>query len=509
MTDERMENRNAVEREVTDPMEDEQPDKPVTPLERLLRKFREISHPSRLPSPATRKDLGKDKSKALFVLLAAAIAVILLFLVVFSKPQKQERRPNWQHDGQPDLGRRVTPGQDQKQDGSITPLLSADTRNQTPGSTGEVTPEDINRTSHLDLQNQIVKPNTTADTLIPPAPANSNVAATKKANDQKYALSHIDFSDPALKQEYAKAGYGPDYPEAPAVPPQENPQKTETDLKKPSLVFVRNANVPANPTMPLERTGSETAAADAKRPDTPTLDSILPAGTRLVARLESPVSTAVAAPVVAAIEYNYERDGEIVVPAGSKAVGKLEQANSSGYVSLRFDTLEFPDGTTEEMDATSMGLDFAPVKGLITGKRRSARFLVQTLTGLGTMASYLVGAGNLSGSLSESALLRERLADNVAIAGQNELNQLAFNQNIMVTVPGNTRIYIVLQKSKAVNEKPSTTRNASYSMASDGQEQRAPSLQELRQLLELKREVSQLYQQGSGTNPSSGETQEQ
>jgi hypothetical protein len=509
MTDERMENRNAAEREATDPIEDEQPDKPVTPLERLIRKFREISQPSRLPSPATRKDLGKDKSKALFVLLAAAIAVILLFLVVFSTPQKQERRHNWQHDGQPDLGRRVTPGQDQKQDGSVTPLLAADTRNQTPGSNGEVTPEDINRTSHLDLQSQFAKPNTTADTLIPPPPTTPNAAAKKKANAQKYALRHIDFSDPALKHEYAKAGYGPDYPEAPAVPPQENPPKAQIDLKKPSLVFVRNTNVLTNPGMPSEPVGREAAGTHTVSQDGPALDSILPAGTRLVARLESPVSTAVAAPVVAAIEYNYERDGEIVVPAGSKAIGKLEQANPSGYVSLRFDTIEFPDGTTEKTDATSMGLDFAPVKGVVTGKRRGARFLVQTLTGLGTAASYLVGAGNLSGSLSESALLRERLADNVAIAGQNELNQLAFNQNIMVTVPGNTRIYIVLQKSKAVLAKGPTTRSAGYSANSDSRDQRPPSLQELRQLLELKREVSQLYQQGSDTNPGSGETQKQ
>lgn len=510
MTDERIEDRNATERAATDPIQDEQPEKPVTPLERLLRKFREIRQPSRPPSPTTRKELGKDKSKALFVLLAAVIALILLFLVVFSTPQKQERRRNWQHDGQPDLGRRVTPGQDQKQDGSVTPLLAADTRNQTPESNGEVTPEDINRTSHLDLQSETVKPNTTADTLIPPSPVKPNPPATKKTNDQKYALSHIDFSDPALKQEYAKAGYSRDNPEAFPERSQENPQKPETDLKKPSLVFVRNTNAAANPAIALEHVGGATAGADTMRPDAPALDSILPAGTRLVARLESPVSTAVAAPVVAAIEYNYERDGEIVVPAGSKAIGKLEQANPSGYVSLRFDSIEFPDGTTEKMDATSMGLNFAPVRGLVTGKKKGARFLVQTLTGLGTAASYLVGAGNLSGSLSESALLRERLADNVSIAGQNELNQLAFNQNIMVTVPGNTRIYIVLQKSKVLPDKAQAIRNANNGTQTDSREQRAPSLQELRQLLELKREVSQLYQQGSsGTNPASGETQEQ
>ena len=81
---------------------------------------------------------------------------------------------------------------------------------------------------------------------------------------------------------------------------------------------------------------------DCAGPEGISLDSLLPAGTRLIARLESPASTAVAAPVVAAIEYNYEQDGEIVVPAGSKALGKIEQANSSGYVSLRFDRIEFP-----------------------------------------------------------------------------------------------------------------------------------------------------------------------
>ena len=45
-----------------------------------------------------------------------------------------------------------------------------------------------------------------------------------------------------------------------------------------------------------------------------------------MARLQSAVSTAVKAPVVAAIEYNYERDGEIIIPAGAKAFGELQQA---------------------------------------------------------------------------------------------------------------------------------------------------------------------------------------
>ena len=228
------------------------------------------------------------------------------------------------------------------------------------------------------------------------------------------------------------------------------------------------------------------------------LDSLLPAGTRLVARLESPASTAVAAPVIAAIEYNYEQDGEIVVPAGSKALGKLEQANSTGYVSLRFDRIEFPDGTTGKMDGTSMGLDFAPVKGLVSGKRSGTRFLVQTLTGMGTVAAYLVGGNNLSGPISDSALLRERLADNVAIAGQNEMNEVAFNQNIMVTVPGNTRFYIVVQQTPNSSGQPPAARRASSASGFAGGSQAVPNLQELRELLQLRQELSQIYQQGPG-----------
>jgi len=59
-------------------------------------------------------------------------------------------------------------------------------------------------------------------------------------------------------------------------------------------------------------------------------------GTRLRARLESVASTAVRTPVLAVIEYNYERDGEIVVPAGAKVAGHMQGADRSGYVHIEF-----------------------------------------------------------------------------------------------------------------------------------------------------------------------------
>jgi hypothetical protein len=65
--------------------------------------------------------------------------------------------------------------------------------------------------------------------------------------------------------------------------------------------------------------------------------------------------------------------------------------------------------------------------------------------------------------------MRERLADNVATAGQEELNGLAFNQNVVVTLPGNTRFYIVVQKpasdhiATTPNTRTSGTSTAAFS----------------------------------------------
>jgi hypothetical protein len=338
----------------------------------------------------------------------------------------------------------------------------------------------------------------------------TSAPTANQTSNQQYALGKINFPDKALEQEYAKAGYSPDYttveaPENPAMSP-----KSDNDLKKPSLVFVRNENTVSGMVQNLTPVTGPVARPIAVTTRVPSLDSILPPGTRLVARLESPASTAVATPVVAAIEYNYEQDGEIVLPAGSKAIGKLEQANPSGYVSLHFTRMELPDGTSEKIDGISMGLNYGTVKGLVNGRRRGARFLVQAMTGLGTMASYLVGAGNFSGPLSESGLLRERMADNVGIAGQNELNQLSFNQNITVTVPGNTRFYIVLQKTDDVSAPASAARPGTGSASPVRSAQTVPNLGELRELLELQREMAQLYPESTSapSQPSAGQNQQ-
>ena len=152
---------------------------------------------------------------------------------------------------------------------------------------------------------------------------------------------------------------------------------------------------------------------------------------------------------MAAIEYNYEKDGEIIIPAGTKAFGDLQQANRNGNIGIRFHTLQMPDGATEKIDATAMSLAYGPLKGSVSGGNAAKRFLVRSMTGVGTMAAYLVGGpggfGGINGQLNNSILLRERIASNAGLAGEQEMSSLAYNENIVVTVPGNTRFFLVLR----------------------------------------------------------------
>jgi hypothetical protein len=424
---------------------------------------------------STRRDLSKDKSKSLLVLVGAAALMLLVFLAIFSAPQKPKKIDTGRRPGTPDLGRRSTPGEESTLQGSVTPMLNADVSGGQPLNSADVTPEDVNRTARLGpAQGHATVPGTQG---VPP-----------KKGAAQYALGRVDFSDPALAQQ-AGYGVGPAYPHSPA-PPADSTESEE--LRKPSLVFIRSPD------------NSVARAAEA-RPAVLEQNQILsglPAGTRLVARLESAVSTAVKEPVVAVIEYNYERDSEIVVPAGAKAVGQLRQADRSGYVDIRFDTLEMPDRSREKMDGVAMDLKFEPLKGSVSGKKTGTKFLVSAFTGLGTVAAYLVGNGGSSGfygPVSESTLLRERVANNVGIASDQELNELALNQNVVVTVPGNTRFYIVLETGALERGGASTQPTT---LASTGSRSATvPSLDELRQLLQLKQELSTMYQQ-AGTSPA-------
>jgi hypothetical protein len=407
---------------------------------------------------ANRRELGRDRSRSLFLLAGAAIAVLLVFLGVFSSSNTARKSADARRAGTPDLGRRVTPGQQATgQTGSVAPLLSALTRQpEAPVSQG-VTPEDVGRTARPTQASIGVQPKSSA--------------TPTARNEGPYALGKIDFSDSAPGQQ------------APA-PSISSAQSASADLRKPSLVFVLSVE--------NNSAGGGTKMTTTALHEYPVVLE-LPAGMRLVARLQSVVSSAIKTPVVAAIEYNYEKNGQIVIPAGAKVLGSLQKADRSGYVAIHFDALQLADGTTQKIDAAAMSLSFGPLKGNVSGRKTGTRFLVRTFTGLGTVATYLVGSGGangFNGPLSESALLRDRLATNIGIAGDQELNSLAFNQNIVVTVPGNTRFYVVVEKRTAPGE--GQVRPAAIQQ---GNNATLPTGEELRQLLQLRRELNDMYQQ--------------
>jgi hypothetical protein len=95
--------------------------------------------------------------------------------------------------------------------------------------------------------------------------------------------------------------------------------------------------------------------------------------------------------------------------------------------------------------------------------------------------------------------------DNIGQAGQQELNSLAFGQNIVVTIPGNTRFYVVLQKGSG-DEPGRQGPSSAARPATAAVGNQVPTVEELRQLLELRREINQLYQQPSAAAANSHST---
>jgi hypothetical protein len=250
--------------------------------------------------------------------------------------------------------------------------------------------------------------------------------------------------------------------------------KTEREtMEKSSLIYVRNV--------------SANSGAQAREINDPALELGLglATGTRLRARLESAASTAVRTPVLAVIEYNYERDGEIIVPAGAKAVGHIRSGDRSGYVDVQFDSLLMPDGAVVPIEAAATDLDLRPLKGKVEGKNTGKNVLVRSLSGIGQAGSMLVGQGSLNQPLSESDLMRERVSNNVGEAGDEEVSRLAIAQHIVVTISADTPIYVVLEQTPKSNQASPHSSGRGVSTSNSA------NVEQLRQLLQLQQELNQ------------------
>src|SRR5271165_4458165 len=289
-------------------------------------------HSQRPPIAATRsfRMAKDDKTARLVIGFVGVVAVAFLMLVLFS----QKSKPKLKKSGEANLGRPKVAETAPPSNDSIVPGGSMQPMQEDKRQPGQVNAHDVENTK---------KVRTGASDAV------SNVAPNGGKN-----LAQI-----------------PSFPPPPSnddkwTPPPYGQNRTETatdktvadGLAKPSLVFTAGGEK-SNPTVSGENTG-------------PTLD--LGVGSRLSARLASVVTTAVDEPVVAIIEYGYQHDGQIIVPAGSKAVGSVRQADRSGYLQLHFDHLEMPDGSSVGIDALATDTDLGPLRGKVTGTSNILHF---------------------------------------------------------------------------------------------------------------------------------------
>jgi hypothetical protein len=301
--------------------------------------------------------------------------------------------------------------------------------------------------------------------------ATKPAAGTKVASGAGTLGSIPPFGD---QQSWQAPPYQPGSGTAAAEAPDLGKAEREA-MEKSSLIYVRKVSA----------SSASAQARELFNNQAPELGLGLATGTRLRARLESAASTAVRTPVLAVIEYNYERDGEIIVPAGAKAVGHVRNGDRSGYVELQFDSLLMPDGAVVSIEAAATGLDLRPLKGKVEGKNTGKSVLVRSLSGIGQAGSMLVGRGSLNQPLSESDLMRERISNNVGEAGDEEVSRLAITQHIVVTISAGTPIYVVLEPTP----KPSqgSLQPSSRSVPTSN----PANAEQLRQLLQLQQELNQ------------------
>jgi hypothetical protein len=222
---------------------------------------------------------------------------------------------------------------------------------------------------------------------------------------------------------------------------QQSAKKAEDALSTPSLVFTAH-----------EQSVVHTASTNA----TLALDNLgLVPGYHVAARIESMATTAVHAPVVAVIEYNYERDGQVIIPAGARALGKITQADPSGLVNIAFSSLENPDGSTVPIDAVAADMNLEAVKGKVTGRQRGKSMVVRSLSGIGETAAMIVGAPSANSGFSEDDLMRMQIANNIGNAGDEQIMKMLTLEHIVVSVPAGTEIYIVFEKSSGASSSGS------------------------------------------------------
>jgi hypothetical protein len=353
---------------------------------------------------------------AMMLIVAGTLAVLAVAMVALLSSTGKNRKQTMEEAGKPNLGQAHTgiAAGDLVPNNTVKPTPSG------ASESGAVNAADIERTKspHLAQSQSLGR-------SVPSAKSLGEIGRFEEPD-----------TSPNRQGKWTPPPYGSD-----TAQKQQAEKNAEDALSQPSLVFTAHEQS-------VPRSGLESQTIG------PNNLGLAP-GYHVAARLESMASTAVHAPVVAVVEYNYEDDGEVIIPAGARVVGKITEADPSGLMNLAFSSIEFPDGSSVPIDAVGSDMNLQAIKGQVTGRQRGRSTLVRSLSGIGETAAMMVGAPNANSAFSEGDLLRMQVANNIGNAGDEQIMQMLTMEHIVVSVSAGTEIYVVFEKSAAANSESS------------------------------------------------------
>jgi Bacterial conjugation TrbI-like protein len=384
------------------------------------------------PARKSHVPAGADK----LIIIGIALLVVV-FAVVFTSSHKMT--PTKAH------GRTSRRSSTEQRTSATADVMPAD-ENNAPSASAEDDPDSITANDIIATKNSLEAQKRHAkdaagDASGAPGGTKSathgiQAGTSKQTHDQSKTLGSIPpFQPPpyngaaAAGQPYGGSVVGSQYPTAASS--SELMRAWNEEVTKPRIVFSRKS-VPA--------------AADATRYLGPPITNFgLEPGFHIAARLEASATTSVAVPVTAVIEYNYERDGRIVLPAGSRAIGHINGADDHGNMAISFESIELPDGASVPISAVAVDTNLRTLKGRVTGSSRGKAMLVATLSGIGQTTAMMLG-NNTNAALSGQDMMRSQLSQNMGNTADTQIAKMISNEKIVVTLAAGTEIYMVFTK---------------------------------------------------------------
>ncbi len=364
---------------------------------------------------------GKDKTKTILIgIVGAFVLFVALFGLISTKGKSKSKTSS--EAGKPSLGRVVAPSAQ----GQIIPSENAAAPIAVQGKAGALDAHDIEKTRVASLTNH--SPSSAAGSSAQPTPTKGSPPV--KALGQINQFQQPD-TDPQHLRNWGPEPYqGQDYGQAAQTAQATQEARQEQDeYGKASMVFVAHQSSTSEKSSSILR---------------PSIDNFgLASGYHVGARLESMASTALNSPVTAVVEYNYQRDGKVLIPAGARAIGKISQADASGIMNITFTALEMPTGENVPISAIGATTSLQALKGQVTGKNVGRGLAVRSLAGLGEAGAMLVGQGGVNSAVSESDMIRQRAAENIGNGADQQVTSLMTTQHIVVSVPAGTEIYLI------------------------------------------------------------------